>query len=179
MELISICPYPNSVSVGKTFRQTFQMIGWAKRLNKVFALTGWAKAELHRRSGVPLSSVYKYLAGGVKQPRGDILDKLADALGVERLWLKENVPPMRKNKPVTEEEVLTLGPPAMRPEGFVPDLSTVNDLLKALSEIDGMCIRAIREFIVSQNGAPQQLRDLDAQAQSVRHRLQRRMSENK
>lgn len=42
---------------------------------------------------MPADSVYKYLAGKVKQPRGDVLDKLADALGIQRLWLKEGIGP--------------------------------------------------------------------------------------
>jgi transcriptional regulator with XRE-family HTH domain len=64
---------------------------WVVRLNKTWALTGWPKTELARRAGVPKGSVYKYLANKVKQPRGNILDRLADALGVSRLWLREGL----------------------------------------------------------------------------------------
>lgn len=81
------------------FRQTFQMVGWAERLNDMWVAKGWSGAELARRSGVNKENVYKYLRGTVKQPRGDILDKLADALGVARLWLKEDVPPKHPPEP--------------------------------------------------------------------------------
>lgn len=64
---------------------------WASRLQAAFEEKGWSAAELARRSDVPYDSVKKYLAGKVKQPRGDTLDRLADALGVERLYLKEGL----------------------------------------------------------------------------------------
>lgn len=46
---------------------------------------------MHRRSGVPYDSVVKYLKGDVDNPRGDILEKLAQAIGVTPLWLRYGV----------------------------------------------------------------------------------------
>jgi transcriptional regulator with XRE-family HTH domain len=64
---------------------------WSERLQSELAAKGWSKAELSRRSGVPYDSVNKYLRGSIDQPRGDTIDKLAAALGVDPLWLKEGV----------------------------------------------------------------------------------------
>lgn len=73
---------------------------WAKRLVGRFNASGLGKAELAREAGLPKESVYKYLKGKVKQPRGDVLDKLADALGIQRLWLKEGLGPELSGYPL-------------------------------------------------------------------------------
>lgn len=52
---------------------------------------GWSARELSRRSSVPYDNLTKYLHGKVDNPRGATLDKLAKALDVDRLWLKEGV----------------------------------------------------------------------------------------
>lgn len=64
---------------------------WIERLNEAFKETGWSVAELSRRSGVPTDSLHKYLDRKVKQPRGNTLDNLARALGVDAIWLKEGI----------------------------------------------------------------------------------------
>lgn len=64
---------------------------WAERLNTIFERTGWSKKELSRRSGVNYGSVVKYLEAAVEQPRGEIIKQLADALGVNALWLEKGI----------------------------------------------------------------------------------------
>lgn len=64
---------------------------WHERLQRKRAELGWSKRELHRRSGVPYDSVVKYLKGDVDNPRGDILENLARAIGVSPLWLRYGV----------------------------------------------------------------------------------------
>ena len=76
------------------------MEGWTARLISAWKRSGWNKAELARQSGVADHNVYKYLAGGVKQPRGDVLNDLADALRVEGLWLREGIGPEFNSTPV-------------------------------------------------------------------------------
>lgn len=66
---------------------------WAARLQDKFKETGWSKAELSRRSDVDYDNVTKYLAGKVKQPRGDVLAQLARALDVDPLWLEKGIDP--------------------------------------------------------------------------------------
>ena len=64
---------------------------WKERLKKAFDEKGWSKAKLARESGVAVDNVRKYVAGKVDQPRGDTLDRLADALGLDPLYLKEGI----------------------------------------------------------------------------------------
>jgi len=64
---------------------------WKQRLKKAFDEKGWSKAKLARESGVREDNVRKYVAGKVEQPRGDTLDRLADALGLDPLYLKEGL----------------------------------------------------------------------------------------
>ena len=65
-----------------------QSMDWTARLTEKFNATGWSKTELARRADVSYDNVLKYLAGGVKQPRGDIMGKLAKALGTTEAWLR-------------------------------------------------------------------------------------------
>ena len=62
---------------------------WTDRLNDTLRQSGWSKTELARRSGVNYDSLNKYLAGKVAQPRGDIVHRLAGALGVSAAWLRD------------------------------------------------------------------------------------------
>lgn len=64
-----------------------RMYPWAKRLNDSVEKKGWTKAELSRRSDVSYDSVNKYMRGDVEKPRGNIIEKLAKALGVTSEWL--------------------------------------------------------------------------------------------
>ncbi len=52
---------------------------------------GWNKAELAKRSGVSYDSINKYLRGDTDNPRGNVIDKLADAIGKSRIWLRDGV----------------------------------------------------------------------------------------
>ena len=71
---------------------------WVKRLNDALQRSGWSKSELARRSGVNYDSLNKYLAGKVEQPRGDSLPRLARALGVGDLWLRQGGGPQGAKK---------------------------------------------------------------------------------
>ena len=62
---------------------------WTDRLNDTLRQSGWSKTELARRSGVNYDSLNKYLDGKVAQPRGDIMHRLARALGVDTTWLRD------------------------------------------------------------------------------------------
>ena len=67
---------------------------------------GWTKADLHEKSGVSYDSINKYLRGETEQPRGNILPKLAEAIGKPLLWLRDGI----------ETETSTVTPTAI---GFV------------------------------------------------------------
>lgn len=64
---------------------------WHERLQRQIDKLGIDMAELSRRSGVNYDSINKYLRGDVKQPRGNILAKLAKAVGVTEIWLRDGM----------------------------------------------------------------------------------------
>ena len=69
------------------------MYAWARRLNDMLALRGWTQAELARRAQISTENVKKYCQGLVAQPRGEALPRLAEALDVHAVWLREGVGP--------------------------------------------------------------------------------------
>lgn len=73
---------------------------WSKRLWRALEWKGWTKRELARRAGIHEQKVYKYLQGRVEQPRGNIMQRLADTLGVSESWLRFNVGPAVVHIPV-------------------------------------------------------------------------------
>lgn len=60
---------------------------WSERLRAALQDKGWSQMELKRRTGLEYNSINKYVTGGVKQPRGKTLEKIAQCLGVDYLWL--------------------------------------------------------------------------------------------
>lgn len=64
---------------------------WWERLQSRIDELGWNKAELHRRSGISYDSLNKYLRGEVENPRGKVLDTLAQSIDKSSLWLKEGI----------------------------------------------------------------------------------------
>lgn len=63
-------------------------MSWNQRAKTVLRQRGWKIAELAKRAGVDLEALYKQLRG-VDQPRGDTLKKIAAALGVSLVWLRD------------------------------------------------------------------------------------------
>lgn len=68
----------------------------SKRLDEAMKETNISAKELSDRSGVPQSSISQYLSG-IFAPRNQTAKKLADALGVNPMWLMnfENEPKHR------------------------------------------------------------------------------------
>jgi transcriptional regulator with XRE-family HTH domain len=54
---------------------------WHARLLQRIKDLGWPKVELARRAGLDKDRLYKWLRGGVDHPRGDVLERLAKAVG--------------------------------------------------------------------------------------------------
>lgn len=75
---------------------------WNERLRALVKKQGLTMAELERRSGVPYDSINKYLRGEVDNPRGDTLDKLADALGTTVVFLRTG---LTDRKPLSSQAV--------------------------------------------------------------------------
>ena len=63
------------------------MIHWSQRFREQADSKGLSFAEIARKSGVSKDSVDKYAQGGVDNPRGNTLDKIANVLGVSKNWL--------------------------------------------------------------------------------------------
>jgi SOS-response transcriptional repressor LexA len=85
---------------------------WPERLNRWLDEFGWSPAELVRKSGVNRDNVYKYVSGAVKNPRGEILERLASAFGRTEAELRYGIAtePVRKIPLLTMNEVGTLSP---------------------------------------------------------------------
>lgn len=66
---------------------------WWQRLDARRTELGYTGMDLSRRSGVPYASIAKYLKGATDQPRGHIVDRLAQAIGKSKLWLLEGIEP--------------------------------------------------------------------------------------
>ncbi|MBZ7923131.1 helix-turn-helix domain-containing protein [Ensifer adhaerens] len=64
---------------------------WWKRLDERRKELGWNKAELSRRSGIPYDNINKYLRGDIDQPRGDVLETLAETVKRPLLWLRDGI----------------------------------------------------------------------------------------
>jgi len=79
------------------------------------------KADLARTSGVSYDNINKYLRGGVAQPRGDTLEKLATALAVEALWLKEGIAPQSPISQASRRDLPIFGFVRAGKEGFFMD----------------------------------------------------------
>lgn len=73
---------------------------WHIRLGRALTRKGWSQVELARRAGLTKANIYKYFDGKVAQPRGDALVKLATALGVNQVWLRDGIGPELAAVPV-------------------------------------------------------------------------------
>lgn len=61
---------------------------------------GWSAVELAERSGVEVANVYKYLQDKVAKPRGNAPEKMAEALGVNAVWLQTGAGPTYSHIPI-------------------------------------------------------------------------------
>ncbi len=64
---------------------------WWQRLDQERVRHGWSGKDLARRSGIPYANINKYLKGKIAQPRGDVLQTLAQTIGRSVLWLRDAV----------------------------------------------------------------------------------------
>lgn len=76
------------------------MHGWAERLRQAMTWKEWTAGELARRTGIDTARLYKYLQGRVAQPRGDVIERIAEAMGVNELWLRNGIGPQHARLPV-------------------------------------------------------------------------------
>lgn len=86
MELNSTSQEFNSVRRSGLERYCHFM-GWHNRLLRVANERAINWAELSRATGIHRDSIYKYKSGKVASPRGDVLEKISAALGIDYEWL--------------------------------------------------------------------------------------------
>lgn len=67
--------------------RTFNRMNWQTRARSLLRKRGWPIAELSRRADIDIQALYKQLRS-VKQPRGDVLRRIAAALGTSEHWLR-------------------------------------------------------------------------------------------
>lgn len=65
---------------------------WSDRAKRKMDEKGWGPVDLHRATGIPLSQLRKQLAGQVDQPRGNVLQKIAEALEMPLISLRDGLP---------------------------------------------------------------------------------------
>src|ERR1700743_2750063 len=66
---------------------------WHERLRAALRDKGWSVPELARRMGHPddqpfIDRLYSYTQGKVKNPRGEMLEDIARALGITEIYLR-------------------------------------------------------------------------------------------
>lgn len=76
-------------------------MAWSDRAKEVMEQRGWKIAELARRADVNKEALYKQLQGKAEQPRGETLKRIAAALGVSPIWLRDG-----EGAPLTEVPVV-------------------------------------------------------------------------
>ena len=74
-------------------------MNWQQRVRSLLRSRGWRIAELSRRANIDLEALYKQLRS-VKQPRGEILKRIAGALGTTEQWLRTGEGPAITEIPV-------------------------------------------------------------------------------
>lgn len=79
---------------------------WWQRLEQAREELGWSKKKLARESGIPYANINKYLDGKILQPRGNVMEKLAEAVGKSILWIRDGLD-------VEEETTVRLAPGRM------------------------------------------------------------------
>lgn len=61
---------------------------WWERLKQIMDARGLSPEQVAERAGVPVKSVYGYLSGQVANPRGNVLQRLAAAVGSTELYIR-------------------------------------------------------------------------------------------
>lgn len=76
---------------------------WWNRAKQVIAQKGMKRSKVALEAGISQTLLKTWLSGRIDHPRGDSLDRLAVAIGVDPLWLKEGI-----QKTDTNRQPLTL-----------------------------------------------------------------------
>ena len=78
------------------------------RLQEIMQKRGMKQAELARITGISRGAVSNYVLGRY-EPKSDIINKFAKALGCSEMWLWGYDVPMEREKPLPQSQTLTEG----------------------------------------------------------------------
>ena len=78
------------------------------RMAKALSFRGMKQVELSRLTGIDSGTINNYLSGKY-EPKQDRLEKLAEALAVDPVWLMGYDVPMKKENPADDNLKLTEG----------------------------------------------------------------------
>jgi transcriptional regulator with XRE-family HTH domain len=107
---------------------------WWQRLGQLMHAKGLSVQDIERASGVPLKTVYSLLAGDVANPRGDVMERLARAVGTTERFLRYG------DEPAAVGDLRTL-------EGLVEALQAVRNQAAATDPPDPNLVRAMLALI--------------------------------
>jgi transcriptional regulator with XRE-family HTH domain len=71
------------------------MTTWWERLDREREAKGWSGRQLAKEAGIEYAVVNKYLNGKIAQPRGNAMQKLANAINRPLLWLRDGTEEQR------------------------------------------------------------------------------------
>lgn len=80
----------------------------SQRISKALSIRGMKQAELCERANIPKSSLSIYISGAY-EPKQDRLYDMAEALGVDPVWLMGYDVPMEREKNTPTEPELSEG----------------------------------------------------------------------
>lgn len=94
---------------------TLPLMRWWQRLSDAMRADGKSPEAIAEITGIPVKSIYGYLKGTVANPRGDVLRKLASAVGLSEQGLlygseSQNFVQLAKVPLLTMNKLGTLGP---------------------------------------------------------------------
>lgn len=150
------------------------MTRWHIRLQQALDRSGIKAAELARRTGTSPDSVRKWLIGEVDHPRGDKMHKLAAALGVDPVWLRDGIGASRPDDPdlkpaerVSAEETMA----RIEMGGRIREARIEARLGDPGTAVRGLSISARRWTLIEEGAVAATLVELQVIAERVRRSL--------
>lgn len=83
---------------------------WSQRLRETLHDRRISVASFSRMTGIKDTLLRKYLDGAVQQPRGNIMEQLADTLGIREEWLRKGTGPQYTLSEVNTSDMDTKTP---------------------------------------------------------------------
>jgi len=108
------------------------MTHWSERMAKRLKQLGMTQRELAKRTGIDENNIRKYHQGAIDKPRGDVLTKIAGALGASVIWLEHGT--VLQQMSIPNLGFVGAG------ETFYPDLESKELLEVRADDLDLFCL---------------------------------------